>query len=160
MIIWRARSLAALLSLLVAMTVFTPIDASADVHAGQRLSEALLELNTHDANIMFSTRLVDGNMRVRNPPTAGDPLDIAREILAPYKLTLVAGPANRWIVATIKNDPRAADFTITGRIISENSGSPVQGAKVSSGETAVTTDTSGFFFDSGVATRRDRSCCG
>jgi hypothetical protein len=84
-------------------------------------------------------------MRVQAPPTAGDPLGIAREILAPYNLTLVAGPENRWIVARKEKNQAAGVFTITGRVLGGDTGDPVHGAKVSSGETVVTTDENGDF---------------
>ena len=141
----RFQSLVASLVLFVVTTALTPLVAGAEVHTGQRLGDALLELNTRAANILFSTRLVDSSMRVKAPPTAGDPLTIAREILAPYNLTLVAGPENRWIVMLVEKDQTASAFTITGRVFAEDTGNPVQGAKISSGETVVTTDASGGF---------------
>ena len=145
MIMRRANALMALLVVFSMTIVSVPREAGAEVRVGQALADALVELNKHDANIMFSSRLVDSSMRVQAPPTAGDPLDIAREILVPFNLTLVPGPSNRWIVAPMEKEQTAAELTITGRVLDAVTGDPIRDAEISSGEIAVGTDSSGNF---------------
>ncbi len=131
--------------LVLSLAVIVPTDAYAEVRAGLLLREALLELNQRDANLMFSTRLVEEGMRVATTPTAGDPLDIAREILVPHHLTLVTGPVERWIVARTEEKISGSSVVISGRVVDGNTGEPIVGSEVTSGAQTARVAADGHF---------------
>ena len=88
------------IKILVHMIVLSMVPATsfADPQIGQRLSDALDELIHDGAPLLFSSELVDGNMLVLRTPQGGDPIEIARNILAPHDLVLVPAAGSRWLV--------------------------------------------------------------
>ena len=122
-----------------------PTDARAEVRAGQPLQQALHELNQRGANLMFSSKLVEEGMRVEATPTAGDALDIAREILAPHRLAIIAGPAGRWIVTRVEEEISDTSVVISGRVVDGNNGELIVGAEIASGVQIVSATADGNF---------------
>ncbi len=101
----RRSGLSALLAALLLCMV--PGTSCAEPHAGQLLRDALLELNAGGAALVFSSELVDARMRVKQTPRSAPPLEMAREILAPYGLVLsrAPGPVPRWLVVRAPEEP-------------------------------------------------------
>ena len=62
------------------------IDSQSSV--GLSLAQALQRLQRPNFHIVFSSALVDDSLRVRADPQVGKPASMARELLAPYGLTL------------------------------------------------------------------------
>ncbi len=84
---------------------FAPAELFANPHTGQLLRDALIELNEQGATLVFSSELVKADMRVAQTPKPAEPLQMAREILAPHSLTLSAAPGGRWLVTHLVEEP-------------------------------------------------------
>lgn len=97
----RKLSCAALALLVVSLPLYAQV-------AGQSLRDALLALNERGAGLVFSSEVVKPDMRVVATPAAGNPLDAAREVLAPHGLMIEHGPAGRWLVTRSLKEPQKA----------------------------------------------------
>jgi outer membrane receptor protein involved in Fe transport len=94
------RLAAAMTSLLfVSSTLF------AAPHAGQSLQDALIELNRQGAALFFSSEVVSVDMQVLETPASSEPLQMAREILAPHGLILAGAQGGRWLVMRQQTAP-------------------------------------------------------
>jgi hypothetical protein len=82
-----------------------PASVRAEPHAGQMLRDALIELNEQGAALVFSSEVVSASMHVEHTPAPADPIETAREILAPHGLALVPGPNGRWLVTRATKKP-------------------------------------------------------
>lgn len=88
--------------------------------AGDSLAGALERLRYAGLAIVFSEQLVRPEMRVLRAPTASEPREILREILAPHGLEIREGPHGRILVvpgraeeAPAPKDDPAADLPVT-----------------------------------------------
>lgn len=75
---------------------------SEPVHDRMTLIEAIEAVRGEGYRISYSTRLVRRWMRVREAPSAADPLDALRAVLASYNLGLRAGPGGAWLVVAVE----------------------------------------------------------
>ncbi len=80
--------------------------AGAATYAGRPVGDVLRELGAGSINFIYNTELVPPDLLVRAEPAAGSPLEIAREILAGYGLTLLPVGSNAF--AVVKDDSRPA----------------------------------------------------
>jgi len=94
---WPAIWMASLLS-------FTPSLLLAELHAGQLLRDALVEINNDGVALFFSSEVVHADMRVVETPKDGDPLQMVRDILAPHGLSIEPAPGGRWLVTQLSED--------------------------------------------------------
>jgi len=85
--------------------LFAPTILLAEPHAGQSLLNALIELNQQGAKLVFSSELVTADMRVTETPQRGDPLQMARDILAPHGLALASAPGGHWLLTRVSESP-------------------------------------------------------
>ena len=92
--------------LLIAMALLLgPGISMAKPYAGQSLQDALLELSSEGAALLFSSEVVTSDMRVMEAPKSAEPLEMAREILTPHGLELTIAPGERWLVTRSEEDP-------------------------------------------------------
>ena len=115
----RTRFRRKLLALFAASLVMSGAVASPVI--GQGLRDALIELNSDGAGLMFSSETVKAWMRVEVVSNATDPLSIARDILRSHGLGLAKGPGDRWLVvrAPAEEDAR---IEIKGQVIDADTG--------------------------------------
>ena len=76
-------------------------EASAQVtppSAGTSLAAFIETLRETGLTIVTSSELVPESLRIVESPSAGDPLEQLRVVLAPHGLDLVAGPRQSWLV--------------------------------------------------------------
>lgn len=74
---------------------------AADVAAsykGGSVRDALFDLRKRGLLILYSSDVVTAELRVVEEPSADRLEEIARDLLAPHGLELIAGPAGRWLV--------------------------------------------------------------
>ena len=72
---------------------------------GRPVREALAELRRAGLHLLYGSDLVTPDLLVHSEPVNRVPIERARELLVPHGLTLVPGPAGRWLVARL---PQAA----------------------------------------------------
>jgi hypothetical protein len=106
----RGLSRAAVAILLVGLVV-PPAIAQVRRYAGRSLPDVLAEINREGLKLVFSSRVVTPEMRVRDEPKATHPRGIVEEILAPYGLCAVSGPGDRLLIvrAVAASGPAPAD---------------------------------------------------
>ncbi len=96
-----SRAIVRLGCALVAAVVFVNTAGAADVAAsykGESVRDALYDLRKRGLLILYSSDVVTADLRVVEEPTADRLEEIARDLLAPHGLELIAGPAGRWLV--------------------------------------------------------------
>jgi len=76
-------------------------------YQGRPVAEVLSELARGRIRLVFSSRLVRPEMRVREEPTSRAVPAMLTEILAPYGLRLRPGPKGGWLVVTSPSPPPA-----------------------------------------------------
>lgn len=74
---------------LMALCISDGILAAAP-YAGRPVQDVLRELTATGIRFVYNTQLVTSSMRVRAEPAASEPLEVARQILAPHGLGLLA----------------------------------------------------------------------
>jgi hypothetical protein len=72
---------------------------------GRTVQSVIEELRSAGTPLVYSSGLLPGALTVSSEPSAADPLDLAREILAPHGLTLRA-EGGAWLV--VRDDGRPA----------------------------------------------------
>lgn len=98
------RLCTAICFLLMALSI-----ASAELRVGQRLADALGELNRDGASLLFSSEIVNDDMRILEVPRSGTLMERARAILAPHGLAVQQGPGDRWLVVPTNEAPGRND---------------------------------------------------
>lgn len=76
---------------LALMVLFTSTSVRAAApYAGRPVQEVLRELTATGSRFVYNTQLVPSSLRVSAEPAASEPLEVARQILAPHGLGLLA----------------------------------------------------------------------
>ncbi|MEP7314565.1 MAG: TonB-dependent receptor, partial [Pseudomonadota bacterium] len=100
--------------------------------AGRSLVAALGELNSPSLRFIYSSQLLPDTLRVTREPTAATPLGQARELLAPFGLTVVPVAADVYAVAKI------TPATQTPAVVAAAVVAPLQPGPVEPAEALVT----------------------
>jgi outer membrane receptor protein involved in Fe transport len=118
---------------------------------GARLEDYIDALRSRGLHIIYSTDLVREEYRVQAEPRRDDPEAALREVLAPYGLTLAAGPAGSLLITRTETESP----TVLVRVLDTVSGMPVPGARiVLDGRESGVTDGSGRLVMQEVAAGR------
>lgn len=96
------------------------------------LVEAIEAVRAEGIEVVYSSRLVEPWMRVRETPETEDAIEALDQALAHYRLDLVEGPDGRWLVVEGEAEAAAAGFTIRGRVSDAATGDVLQGASIHS----------------------------
>lgn len=86
------------------MLVLAALPAAGQV-AGKRVTDVLADIGRGGVRLIFSDDLVPPTLRVGGEPAAKGGIDLAREILAPYGLTLQPAGAGVWAVVAAPRPP-------------------------------------------------------
>lgn len=110
---------------------------------GRPLIEVLGELRDEGLDLVFSTAVVDEDLRVVTEPSAAEPRAILEEILPSLGLRVREGPGGTLLV--VPSEPERA--TLRGRVVTGLSEMPVRGARIhlEGAESPVTTDGDGRY---------------
>jgi outer membrane receptor for ferrienterochelin and colicin len=127
-------------------------EAAAQFPVGMSLTEALGKLQAQGLRLVFSSRVVRPDMRVRSQPRATDPRSILEELLAPHGLTAVEGPGGSLAVIAATGAAEALSI-LRGSVHSSHGLAPLPGVSVSVPERGVeaVTDADGRFEIAGLA---------
>src|SRR5262245_3687912 len=90
---------------------------------GQSVQAVLDELRAAGAPLVYSSALVPGTLTVSAEPLATEPLEVAREVLAPHGLA-VRVEAGAWLV--VRAEVAAAPGGIIVQVASAYSGTPMR----------------------------------
>jgi hypothetical protein len=85
-------------AMLVASLLVPQAAAEVRHYAGRPLPDVLAEINRTGLKLVFSSRVVTPEMRVRDEPKARDLRGVLDEILAPHGLRAVSGPGDRLLI--------------------------------------------------------------
>ena len=97
-------------------------------YAGRPLAAALEELRSQGLDLVWSSALVQPEMRVAAEPRAGTPRAILDELLAPFALAVRAGPEGRLLIVTAAAEPSVG--ALAGTVHRADTGEPLAGAEV------------------------------
>ncbi len=100
--------------------------AAATGWVGRPLGEALRELEAHGLRILYTSHLVQPDLRVLAEPTTSEPRQMLDELLAPHGLAATAGPGGRLVVVAAASLPAG----VRGRVRDQGSGAPIAGVRV------------------------------
>lgn len=112
------RSLCLFLAILACCGTPQQANAQADAWQGQRLEDYLEYLNSHGARIIYSSDLIGDDLTLDSEPASADPLDGLADVLAPFGLQAVAGPAGSLLVTRLPAGP-VVDAQASGENASE-----------------------------------------
>ncbi len=123
---------------------------AAQFPAGMPLTEALGRLQSQGLKLVFSSRVVRPDMRVRSQPRAADPRSILEELLSPHGLAVEEGQGGSLVV--ILAAASTAPSTLRGSVRSGQALTPLSGVSVSVLERGVeaVTDADGRFEITGL----------
>lgn len=138
----NARTALALLLLAAIAYSGGRADGAATRYQGLSLGQALQHLQGQGLKVIYSSQLVQSEMRVGAEPTATRPREILDELLAPHGLTSREGPGG--VVLVVRALSRGA---IRGVVRDVEGGQPLAGVRILVRETGSTvlTDGSGRF---------------
>jgi len=141
-----SRHVAALLlawGLALGWTPSPALRADGPRYLGRPLVEVLRGFRQQGLELIFSSAVVPDDLRVTVEPSASEPRAALEQMLAPLGLRLEEGPRGALLI--LRAETRGA--TLTGRVVSAASGSPVAGADVRLGgvERGAVTDARGIF---------------
>ena len=91
---------------------------------GRPLAEALTELQRAGLKIFFTTNVVRPELLVQTEPTAADPLEKLRLLLAPHGLTFERGPGGRLVVVAM------GPSRLLGEVRDRRSTRPIEGVHI------------------------------
>ncbi|CAM2070004.1 TonB-dependent receptor [Sulfidibacter corallicola] len=109
-------------------------------YLGMKLSEALRDLRGRGLNIIYSSRLVRDEMRVKAEPKATSPRDILVELLAQHRLRVVPGPDDSLLVVR-DTRPTSARIDLRGVVVGIDTRKPLAGARIGVAGTDLQADT-------------------
>ena len=103
--------------------------------AGRSLQEALLELRAGGLQIVFTSNVVQPQMRVAEEPHGATPREVLAELLAAHGLEALEGPNETLVIvprgrAPAAGEPHGADSGIAGTVRSRRDTRPVAGVTV------------------------------
>ena len=120
-------------------------------HAGMPLTDALLELQARGLRLVFSSRVVGGDMRVQRAPGSRELRAMLEELLAPHGLTVEEESGGSLVIVPRKGPPPPA--SVQGAVVSRHALIPLPGVSITLLEraTEVVTGPDGRFRIDGVA---------
>lgn len=138
------RWLTALVLVLAATAVAATqeVDARLGPWAGRTVADALEDLRARGLPLVFSTRVVEPGLRVVHEPSAEEPREIAREILAPHRLELRAKSYGTLVVVPA---PDRSPAPVRGVVRSRESRAPIGAATVRLGDRTMSSAPDGRF---------------
>ncbi len=139
------RGCVALLAVgIVLLCCLVPVSANeAAEYRGRLLVDVLQQFRDRGLDLIFSSAVVDEQLRVAAEPTASEPRAALEEILAPLGLVAEDGPGGSILILS-----RGAETgNLKGRVVSATRGTPIARATVRLPETgsATTTANDGSF---------------
>jgi outer membrane receptor protein involved in Fe transport len=125
----------------------SPPSLAASSYAGISLTEALLDLRARGLKIVFTTNVVQAQMRVEATPQASDLKALLFELLEPHALIAVEGPDDTLVVVPRPRGHGELKASIVGTVHSRADATPVAGVLVRllDSNTEVSTATDGNF---------------
>jgi hypothetical protein len=100
----------------------TPVLAQPTQYRGRSVQSVIDELRSAGVPLVYSTNLLPDTLVVAAEPNSGEPLALAREILAPHGLTLRESGGS-WLVVRAEVAPANGAITVTA--VSASTGEPV-----------------------------------
>ncbi len=97
-------------------------------YKGKNLIEALTLLNQQGHKLMFSSQLIHKGMIINDEPDTKSVQTLVEQILLPFKLTIISGPQNSYII--VKQETEIANKMIAGQVFDATSGERIDLANI------------------------------